>query len=161
MWWPISTSINSSSGVLSFASSGTYLSAVSFCLAFCACGLLSAGCTIVALLASSVCLLVDEIHPGYCQASCWEWLVPAHCWVELGLVPLMGRAKFRGVIRESCVPRMTLCILSAADCGIFVRTWAWVFLLHHLISNLALFYSFLPRRITVNNLVPSRSLWMC
>ena len=33
---------------------------------------------------------------GLVQTSWWEGLVPAHCWVELGLVPLVGRA-FQGV----------------------------------------------------------------
>ena len=31
------------------------------------------------------------------QASWWEGVVPAHWWLELGLVPLAGRAVSRGL----------------------------------------------------------------
>ena len=37
------------------------------------------------------------------QASWWGGLVPAHGWVELGLVPLVGKAVSGGVfIRQLC-----------------------------------------------------------
>ena len=41
-------------------SSGTYSSAVSFCITFCDCGFCSTGFKILVLLASPVCSLVDE-----------------------------------------------------------------------------------------------------
>ena len=41
-------------------SSGTYSSAISFCLTFCDCDFRSSGCRVVVLLASAVCPLVDE-----------------------------------------------------------------------------------------------------
>ena len=76
------------------ASSGTYLSAVSFYLTF---------CFLLHRLqdySSSFfwCLPLGGYgsSKGLVQTSWWEGLVPAHCWVELGLVPLVGRA-FQGV----------------------------------------------------------------
>ena len=42
------------------------------------------------------------------QASWWEGLVPAHWWVQLGLVPLVGRAVSQGMFRGSCWLRITL-----------------------------------------------------
>lgn len=47
-------------------SSETYFSVVSFCLIFCVSNLHSAGCRIIIPLASGVCPLVDEAHPGTC-----------------------------------------------------------------------------------------------
>ena len=89
-------------------SSGIYFSAVSFCLTFCVCGLRSAGCQIV-VLASGVCLNPWlRLVQGLVQASWWDGLVPAHGRVELGLVPLVGRAVSRGVSRGGCGLRMTL-----------------------------------------------------
>ena len=51
------------------------------------------------------------------QASCWKGLVPSQWWVELGLVPLMGRAMSRGVFRVGCGLRGTLGSLSADGWG--------------------------------------------
>ena len=51
------------------------------------------------------------------QASWWEELVPAHWWVELGLIPLVGRAVSRGVLRAGSGFRMTLGNLSADGWG--------------------------------------------
>lgn len=58
-----------------------------FCLTFCICGLFSAGYRIV-VLASGVCSLVGEFGPGACSDFLVEGSGPAHCWVELRLVPL-------------------------------------------------------------------------
>lgn len=65
--------------------SGTYFSAVSFCLAFSVSGLLSTGCAVV-------CLLVGAVDPGADARFLVAGTVPAHWWVELGLVLLVGRA---------------------------------------------------------------------
>ena len=51
------------------------------------------------------------------QASVWEGLVPAHWWVELGLVPLMGRAMSRGVFSGDCELSATLGSLTADGWG--------------------------------------------
>ena len=78
--------------------SGTYSSADSFCLTFCDCGFHSIGCRVVVLL--GFCCLPPggwDWCKGLVQASWWEGLVSAHLWVELGLVPLVGRALSRGV----------------------------------------------------------------
>ena len=46
------------------------------------------------------------------QASWWEWVVPAHLLVELGLVPLVGRALLRKTLSSlsadgwGCVPAL-------------------------------------------------------
>ena len=48
------------------------------------------------VLASAVCPLVDEAK-RLVQASWWHGLVPAHSWVELGLVPLVGWTMSGGV----------------------------------------------------------------
>ena len=48
------------------------------------------------------------------QTSWWGGLVPAHWWVELGLVPLVGRVVSRGVFIGGCLLRTTLSSLSAA-----------------------------------------------
>ena len=49
-----------------------------------------------------------EISPGAVQASWWVGLEPAHWWVQLGLVPLVGRAVSQGMFRGSCWLRITL-----------------------------------------------------
>lgn len=54
-----------------------------------------------------------KLTQGFVMASQWEGQVLAHWWVKLGLVPLVGRAVLRGVIKGSCVPRKTLGSLSA------------------------------------------------
>ena len=46
----------------------TYFPAISFCLNFSVCDLLSKGCRIIVPLVSGVCLLVDEIFPEACLA---------------------------------------------------------------------------------------------
>ena len=66
-------------------SSAAYFSVVSFCLTFCVCGLLSAGCRIIVPLASGVCLRVDEFGPGACAG----FLVGG-----TGACPLVGGAGF-------------------------------------------------------------------
>lgn len=58
-------------------------------------------------LASGVCPLVDEVDPGAPVGFMVGGMVLAHWWVELGPVPLVGRAVSRGVIRGGCVPRRT------------------------------------------------------
>ena len=65
-------------------SSETYFSVVSFCLTFCVSNLHSAGCRIIIPLASGVCPLVDEAHPGTCAG----FLVG-----ETGVCPLLGGAE--------------------------------------------------------------------
>ena len=65
-------------------------------MTFCDCSLYSAGCrtVIVVLLASLVYSLVNEaVVEAY--AVLWKVLVPADCWVKLGLVPLVGSAELR------------------------------------------------------------------
>ena len=76
---PVSTSPNRSSGVSQF------------CLTFCDCGFHSSGCRVV-VLASALCPWQVQLSKRLIQASWWEELVLAHRWVELGLVPLVGRA---------------------------------------------------------------------
>lgn len=51
---------------------------------------------------------MGEIDPGACAGS----LVPAHWCVELGPIPLVGRAVSWGVFRCGSVLRMTLGSLS-------------------------------------------------
>ena len=41
----------------------------------------------------------------FVQVSSWERLVPAHWWVQLGLVPLGGRAMSRGVFSQQLCPQ--------------------------------------------------------
>ena len=85
-------------------SSGTYSCAISFCLTFCDCGFCSAGCGVVVLLVSAVCPLVwMRLSKRLLQASWWEGLVPAHWWVELGLISLVGRAVSGGVVYWAAV----------------------------------------------------------
>ena len=69
----------------------TYFSVDSFCLTYCVYGLLSTGCRIVVPLASDVCPLVAEVHPGACAGFIVEG-TGALWWVELGLVVIEGRA---------------------------------------------------------------------
>ena len=45
----------------------------------------SAGCRTIVFL-----LLVDEAGLKFVQASLWEVPLPAYCWVDLGLDPLVG-----------------------------------------------------------------------
>ena len=63
--------------------SGTYFYAVSFFLAFCIFGFLSAGCRILIPLVSGVCPLVGEDDPG-----AWAGFLVE----ETGACPLVGRA---------------------------------------------------------------------
>ena len=51
------------------------------------------------------------------QASWWEGLVPAHWWVELGLVPLVGRAMSGVCLLSSGLLWKTLSSLSADGWG--------------------------------------------
>ena len=81
-------------------SSGTHSSASSFCSAFCAQGLLSADCRVIAPLACDFCLLVGEADPGVYVGFLVKELVPAQWWMELCLVSLVGRAMSRSVIRD-------------------------------------------------------------
>ena len=102
----ISTSLSCSSWV--DPSSGTYSSAVSFCLPYCDCGFCSIGCRIVVLLPSAVCPLVDEavyvacagfLVGGFLPTGGWSCILPLW-WAgrcsERVLVPclLMGGAVF-------------------------------------------------------------------
>lgn len=58
----------------------------------CVCKLCSAGCRTVVLLAYAVCPQVSESGPEACAVFLVERLVPSQWWVELGLVPQLGRA---------------------------------------------------------------------
>ena len=78
-------------------SSATYFSIVSFCLTFCVCDLLSAGCRIIVPLASGVCSLLGKVYPGACVGFLMGGTGACPLVVELGLVPLVGRAVSRGV----------------------------------------------------------------
>ena len=60
---------------------------------------------------------------GLVQAFWWDGLVPAHWWVELGLVPLVSRAMSRGMFRGGCELRTTLGSLSADGWGFFLPCW--------------------------------------
>ena len=51
------------------------------------------------------------------QASWWEGLVPAHSWVELALVPPVGRAMSGVCLSGSGLFRKTLSSLSAHGWG--------------------------------------------
>ena len=62
-------------------------------------------------------LLWVRLSKRLVPASWLEGLVPAHWWVKLGLVSLMGRAQSMGVFRGSCVFRITLGRLSADGWG--------------------------------------------
>ena len=63
---------------------------------FCGCGFCSAGCSVVVLLACLLSVLWWMTLPKRCvQVSLWEGLVPAHWWVEVGLVLLVGRVVLR------------------------------------------------------------------
>ena len=73
----------------------------------------SPGCRVVVLLASAVYPLVDE---QLVQASWWEGLAPAHWWVELGLVPLLGSA-MSGAVFIRQLFRKTFSILFADAWG--------------------------------------------
>ena len=79
-------------------SSKTYFSTTSFCLTFCVCGLLSANWRIIGTLASGVCLLVGEIGSEACADFLVKGLVPAHWWVDLGLIPLVGTVMSRDIL---------------------------------------------------------------
>ena len=57
------------------------------------------------------------------QASWWEGLVPALWWVQLGLVPLVGRTVSRGMFIGSCGFRLTLYSLSADGGTVFPPYW--------------------------------------
>ena len=72
-------------GLCLVPSSGTYSSALWFCLTFCDRGFWCVGCRNVVPV---VCPLVDEAK-RLVQASWWEGREPAHWWVELGLVFLV------------------------------------------------------------------------
>ena len=78
--------ISSSFGLVGFylaTLSSTYFSVISFCLTYCVCCLLSAGCRVVVPLASDVCPLVGEVCPG----ACARFLLGG-----TGACPLVGRA---------------------------------------------------------------------
>ena len=60
--------------------------AIWFCLIFCVCGLFSSDCRTAVALASGVHTVVAEVAPGVMQIFSWEGWVPAHWWVELGLM---------------------------------------------------------------------------
>ena len=64
-----------------------YSSAVSFCLTFCDCGFCSTGLQFFLLLLPALWWMRSK---RLVQASWSGRLMPAHWWVELGLVPLVG-----------------------------------------------------------------------
>ena len=63
---PISISLNCSLGFYLVPLSGTYFSAVLFCVTFCVCGLCSIVCRVVVPVASDVCPFLGEVGPGAC-----------------------------------------------------------------------------------------------
>ena len=100
-----------------------YLPSHFVCL-FCVCGLCSSGCIIVVPLASGVCPLGwVKLTQGLVHAFWQEGLLPAHWWVEVSLVPLVGRAVSRGVFRCGCGFRTTLSSLSADAWGCVPPCW--------------------------------------
>ena len=70
--------------------SGIYFSSISFCLTFCVCVLFSAGCRIVAPLASGVFALVGEFSPWACAGFLVGGTGAYPLVVELVLVPLVA-----------------------------------------------------------------------
>ena len=66
------------------------------------------------------------------RASWWKVLVLAHWWVELGLVPLVGRAMSRGVFIGGCELSVALSTLSADGWGCFpILLVVWPEAFHH------------------------------
>ena len=81
----------------------------------------SVGLLFLLLLVSAswwVCLV-----QGLLQASWWEGLVPAHWWVEQGLIPQLGRAVSRGIFRGGAGLRVALLRLSAMHRSVFPPCW--------------------------------------
>ena len=110
----------------SFISSCGYLACSFFCNIFLSCLVLS---DLLCLWShfcrlhgyrgttSSTCFwclpLVSKIGPGTCVGFlCWG-LVPVPCWVELSLVPRMGKTMSGGVFWAACEFRVTSGSLSA------------------------------------------------
>ena len=81
------------------------------------CGLQSAGCRIVVLLASAVCSLSGDFGPGACADFLVRGTGACPLVGGLGFAPLVGRAVSRGVFRGVCVFRKTLGSLSADGWG--------------------------------------------
>ena len=50
------------------------------------------------------------------QVSWWEGLAPAHRWLKLGLVPLVGRAMTRGVFIGDC--KLSVALGTLSDDGV-------------------------------------------
>ena len=85
---------------------------------------------VVVPVASGVCPLVGEVHPRACAGFLWEGQMPVLLWVELGLVPLMGRAVSRSVFQGCCELSMTLGNLSADGWGcvpVLLAVWLEAF----------------------------------
>ena len=108
-------------------SSGTYSSAISSCLTFCDCVFHSAVWSIVFLLASAVCSLVNEAK-RLVQHSWWDGLVlPTGGWSWVLSLCWAGPCQWV-CLSGSCVLRKTLSILSADDvelCSHPVSCLAW------------------------------------
>ena len=80
------------------------------------------GYRFVVPLASAVCPLVGQVVPGVCAGFLVGGTGAYSWWVELGLVPLVGRATSRGVFRGSC-GLMTLDSLPAIGGAVFPLCW--------------------------------------
>ena len=97
---PISVSLNCSLGFYLVPLSGTYFSAVSFCLTFCVCGLCSIVCGVVVPVASDVCPFLGEVGPGACTRLLMGGI--GACLLVGGAVSCLsgGQGLSRSVLRE-------------------------------------------------------------
>ena len=107
---PVSTSPNCSSGVSHFVRLSDNSSA----------------CRVV-VLASALCPWQVQLSKRLMQASWWEELVLAHRWVELGLVPLVGRAVsgtvFIGQLFSQDFKQAVCCWVGLCSCSVGWLAW--------------------------------------
>ena len=70
---------------------------------------------VVPLASGFHCLVSEVVRDSY-AGFFWDGLVPTHWWMELDLVPLVGRVMSKSVSRGGCQLSMTLGSLSADGC---------------------------------------------
>ena len=83
---------------------------------FLPCLQVSTGCRVV-VLASGICSLVCKVGSGVCAGFRVEGTGSCPLWVDLDLIPLVGRAMSRGMFIVSCELSTTLGILFALSWG--------------------------------------------
>ena len=104
--------------------SGTYFSAISFCVTFYIHGLCFLGFRIIILLGCGFCPPISKAGPTR--------LVHASWWVELGSIPLEGRAVSKGVFTDSRWLRTALVSLSPDWWGcVLTLLVVWPEAFHH------------------------------